>query len=167
MPTITVRRFEYEVLKAKLKPDDRIVILSCDSCAKQSDGLGGEQGLKSLADKLAADGFSVVHRELLPVACSPKQLRVCRDDEGNRKLFEEADVVIPLACRAGEKRVSEILPDIRFLRVTKTLGKGSFSPETGARLTEPRDDVRLEIDDPEGIPLGDAAERLGLHAGSF
>ena len=167
MPTITVRRFEYEELKDKLKPDDRIVILSCDSCAKLSNGLGGEQGLKGLADKLVADGFKVIHRELLPAACSPDQLRSRLDDEANRKLFEEADVVIPLACQAGEKRLREILPDLRVLRVTKTLGKGSYSPETGARLTEPLDDVRLEINDPEGIPLGDAAERLGLHAGSF
>ena len=39
--TVTVRLFEYETLKAKLKPEDRIVILSCDSCAKHSAGLGG------------------------------------------------------------------------------------------------------------------------------
>ena len=45
MPTLTVRLFEYDVLKAKLKPDDRILILSCDSCAKKSDGLGGQQAL--------------------------------------------------------------------------------------------------------------------------
>ena len=167
MPTITVRRFEYEVLKAKLTPDDRIVILSCDSCAKQSDGLGGEQGLKSLADKLAADGFSVVHRELLPAACSWEQLKVLLDDDGNRKLFEEADVIIPLSCRAGIEKAKEILPGLRILRVTKTLGKGSFSPETGARLTEPLEGIGIEIDDPEGISLPEAADRLGLYPGSF
>lgn len=167
MPTITVRQFEYQELKAKLKPDDRIVIVSCNSCAKQSDGLGGEQGLKSLADKLADDGFSVVHRELLPVACSAEQLRVRLDDEAIRKLFEEADVIIPLSCGAGMARAKEMLPALRILRVTKTLGKGSFSPETGARLTEPLADIEIGIDDPEGISLSEAAERLGLHPGSF
>ena len=167
MPTITVRRFEYEALRVKLKPDDRIVILSCDSCAKRSDGLGGEQGLKSLADKLAADGFSVVHRELLPVACSPKQLRVRLNDEGNRKLFEEADVIIPLSCRAGIAKAKEISPGLRILRVTKTLGKGSFSPETGARLTDALEDIGIEIDEAEGISLPEVADRLGLYSGSF
>ena len=167
MPTITVRRFDYEALKTMLKPDDRIVILSCDSCAKLSDGLGGEQGLRSLADKLIADGFEVLHRELLPVACSPKQLRDRLQNELMRQLLSEADVLIPLACRAGENITSELLPGLRLLRVTRTLGAGSFSPETGARLTEPLADVELEIDDPEGISLSDAAERLGLHAGEF
>ena len=167
MPTLTVRRFDYETLKGKLKPDDRIVILSCDSCARQSDGLGGEQGLNSLAEKLAADGFNVRRRELLPVACSAEQLKDRLQDEAVRQLFEEADVIIPLACRMGEKNVSEVLPRLRMLRVTKTLGKGTYSDETGARLVEPLDDVRLEISDPEGISLSDAANQLGLHPGSF
>ena len=167
MPTITVRRFEYEVLRAKLKPDDKIVILSCDCCAKQSDGLGGEQGLKSLADKLATDGFNVLHCELLPVACSPKQLRVRLDDEGNRRLFEEADIIIPLSCRAGIQKTKEILPGLRILKVTKTLGKGSFSPETGTRLTEAIEDVGIEIDDTDGVSLPEVADRLGLYPGSF
>ena len=167
MPTITVRQFEYQELKAKLKPDDRIVIVSCNSCAKQSDGLGGEQGLKSLADKLEADGFSVVHRELLPIACSPKQLRARPDDKGNQKLFEEADIIIPLSCETGIENAKEIIPGLRILRVTKTLGKGSFSPEAGARLTEPLEGIGIEIDDPEGISLPEVADRLGLYSGSF
>lgn len=167
MPTFTVRLFEYDVLKAKLKPDDRILILSCDSCAKKSDGLGGQQALDSLADRLSADGFTVVHRELLPAACVPEQVTVRLGDEENRKLFEDADVIIPLFCRLGTETVKDIVPGIRILRVTRTLGKGSFSPETGARLTEPFEGVAIEIDSPEGITLAEAADRLGLYPGSF
>ncbi len=167
MPTITVRRFEYEVLKTKLRPHDKIVILSCNSCARLSNELGGEQGLKRLADKLAADGFKVIHRELLSVACSPEELRSRLNDEVNRKLFEEADVIIPLTCRAGIERLKKVLPGRRILVVTKTLGKGTCSPETGARLTEPLEGIEIEIDDTEGITLAEAATRLGLYPGSF
>jgi len=167
MPTLTVRRFEYEALKARLQPDDRIAILSCDSCAKQSDGLGGEQGLESLADKLSPDGFNVVRRELLPVACSLEQLTALLDDEGNRKLFEEVDVIVPLSCQRGIESAKDILPGLRILRVTETLGTGSFSPEAGARLTEPLEGLGIEIDDAEGISLREAADRLDLHPGSF
>jgi hypothetical protein len=167
MPTLTVRRFEYEALKARLKPDDRIAILSCDSCAKQSDGLGGEQGLESLADKLSADGFNVVSRELLPIACSLEQLTALLDDEGNRKLFEEVDVIVPLSCQRGIESAKDILPGLRIIRVTETLGTGSFSPEAGARLTEPLEGLGIEIDDAEGISLREAADRLDLHPGSF
>jgi hypothetical protein len=167
MPTLTVRRFEYEALKARLQPDDRIAILSCDSCAKQSDGLGGEQGLESLADKLSADGYNVVSRELLPVACSLEQLTALLDDEGNRKLFEEVDVIVPLSCQRGIESAKDILPGLRIIRVTETLGTGSSSPEAGARLTEPREGLGIEIDDAEGISLREAADRLDLHSGSF
>ena len=167
MPTITVRQFGYEELKKKLKRDDRILLLSCDSCAKQSNGLGGEQGLRSLADRLTADGFDVHHRELLSVACSPEQLKDRLQDEKIRRVFEDADVIIPLACQAGEERVGEVLPSMQLIRVTKTLGGGSYSPQTGARLTKARPDVRLDIDDAEGMPLAEAAKRLGMHSGSF
>ena len=167
MPTITVRRFDYETLKSKLAADARIVILSCDACAKLSADLGGEQGLESLSDKLLADGFSVVHRELLPIACAPDQLSDRLEDDAIRELFEDADVIIPLACQAGEKRAQETIPGSTILTVTRTLGKGSFSPEAGARLTEPLEDVALKVDDPEGMSVAEASERLGLHSGSF
>jgi hypothetical protein len=167
MPTITVRKFTYDELKNNLNPGDRILILSCNACAKQSDGLGGEQGLQALADKLTADGFNVRHREVLPVACSPTQLRDRLQGEETRRLFEDADIIIPLACRAGEERVSEEVPGVHILRVTKTLGKGTYSPKTGARLTEPLPDVGLETEDFKGLSLAEAAKRLGLQSGSF
>ncbi|MCP4643900.1 MAG: hypothetical protein GY851_25885 [bacterium] len=167
MPIITARLFEYEDLKDRLKPEERIAIFSCDGCAKQSGGLGGEEGLNNLADKLVADGFDVVRRELLPFACSPEQWNERLEDEALRTLFQEANVVIPLSCTAGEDTVNGLLPGVRILNVTKILGKGTYSPETGARLTEPAEDVELDIDDPEGIPLDEAAKRLGLYPGSF
>ena len=167
MPTITVRLFDYETLKSKLKPDDRIVVLSCDGCARQSDGLGGEGGMEGLAGKLSADGFRVVHRELLPIACSPDQLSDRLQEEPVRQRFDQADVLIALACRAGEERASEALPELRMMRVTETIGRGTYSPEDGARLTEPAEGVGIAVDTPEGISLEEAAKQLGLQAGSF
>ena len=167
MPTITVRRYDYGELKRRLNADDRILILSCNACARQSDGLGGEQGLTSLSDRLRADGFTVHHGEVLAVACSPKILSERLQDEQIRGLFEQADVIIPLSCQAGENRISEVLPRIPIIRVTKTLGKGVHTPESGARLTEADPDLGLDVDDPEGLSLEEAARRLGLHSGRF
>lgn len=167
MPTITVRQFEYEELKRKLNPSDRIVILSCNACARQSDDLGGRVGLQALAGKLRADGFNVHHEELIPIACSPKQLDDRLQDEDIRRRFQDADVIIPLACDVGNDRVKGTLPNIRILRVTKTLGKGSYSPESGARLTEVAPEVGIEIKNPDGLPVAEAAKQLGLHSGSF
>jgi len=164
---VTVRLSEYEELRGKLQPDERIVILSCDSCAKLNNGLGGEQGVKSLTDKLIEDGFNVIHRELLNVACSPDELKKRLNDMKTRKLIEEADVIIPLSCSAGIERVEESMPKLRILRVTETLGLGMYSPETGVRLTEPFTGIDIEIDDKDGISLIEAADRLNLYEGSF
>ena len=167
MPTLSVRRYDYESLKAQLRPAARIVVVSCDSCARQSADLGGMKGLQGLSRKLAADGFDVVRRELLPVACSPENWQRLLADDAVRRLLTGADVLIPLACAAGVQRAGESVPGIVVLSVTETLGKGTFSPATGALLTEPADGVQIDIDDPAGIPLGDAAGRLGLHLGGF
>ena len=124
MLTITARRFSYDELKAKLKADDRIVIVSCDACAKLSDGLGGEAGLNRLSDKLVADGFNVTHRQLLSYACSAEHVMECLDVETTRELFKEADVVIPLACQAGETRLSDIMTVYRFSASPRPWAKG-------------------------------------------
>jgi len=167
MATLTVRLFDYETLRAQLTPGSRVAVLSCGSCARLSDGLGGAQGLSSLAEKLTADGFRVICREVLAVACAGDSLKKNLGEAGIQRLLEEADVVIPLACTAGIKRAQESLPGARICVVTRTVGKGSFTSETGARLTETPAETGLKIDTVEGISLAEAAARLGLHAGQF
>ena len=164
---VTARRYTYEDLKSKLMPGERILVLSCDSCAKLNNGLGGGEGAEKLARKLRDDGFDVIHQELLNVACSPGELKERLTGMKVRKLFEGADVIIPLSCSAGIERVKEAVPKLRILRVTETLGLGTYSPETGVHLTEPFPEIGLEINDEDGISLADAAARLGFHAGSF
>ena len=132
-------------LKTKLKHTDKIVIVSCDSCARRCANLGGEKGLHALAGKLKFGGFKVVHCELVPQACSPDHWRKLLENKTTRKRLEEADVLISLSCKAGEKEAAETTGRVRLLRVTKTLGKGTFSPETGALLTEPMAGVEVDI----------------------
>ena len=105
MATISARRYEYEELRDKLQSDDRIVILSCNCCARLCDGLGGEQGMTSLGDKLEADGYNVVQRQLVPEACSDDPKLNPLHDVSARKLFEDADVILPLS-RALRSRSS-------------------------------------------------------------
>lgn len=165
MATLTLRLFDYGTLRAKLTPGSRVAILSCGSCARLSDGLGGEQGLERLAAKLTADGFQVICREVLPVACAKDALAIL-GEAGNR-LLDEADAVIPLACAAGIRRTQERVPQARLCVVTRTVGKGSFTSETGARLTEAAADTGLIVDTADGLSLAEAAARLGLQAGRF
>jgi hypothetical protein len=157
MATLTVRLFDYETLRAQLTPGSRIAVLSCGCCARLSDGLGGEQGLASLTEKLVADGFQVICREVLPIACAGDSLKKNIGEDGIRRLLDEADVIIPLACAAGVKRAQESLPGARICVVTRTVGKGTYTPEAGARLTESPVETGLTIDSTEGLTLAEAA----------
>ena len=167
MTIITVRLFEYEKLKAGLNLGDNIAVFSCDNCARRCDGLGGQQGLDNLSGKLAADGFSVICRRLFPALCSRRHLQAGLDEDGCRNLLPQVDVILPLSCRMGIDRVREFLPNCNVLTITKTLGKGKISPQTSPRLTRPFADIDIAIDDPEGIPIREAARRLGLFVGSY
>lgn len=157
---VSVRKYNYQDLKRELTQKDRIAVLSCDSCARLNDGLGGDMGAENLVKKLMIDGFDVIHKQLLDSACSPAKNTI-------DALFQEADVIIPLACQAGVDRTAKHLKKLKILRVTETLGFGTYSPETGVMLTEPEDAISFEIEGEDGIPVSEAAERLGLYSGSF
>ncbi len=165
MATLTLRLFDYETLRARLVSGSRIAILSCGSCARLSDGLGGAQGMSSLAEKLTADGFQVICREVLPIACARDALASLGEDEN--RLLDEADAVIPLSCTAGIRRAGKRVSPERLCVVTRTVGKGTFTTETGARLTESAADAGLDVDTAEGLSLAEAAARLGLCAGGY
>jgi len=164
---ISVRLFEYDKLKEQLKPEDKIIVMSCNNCAKKCKGLGGRAGLASLADKLEADGFNVTHRELCGISCSVDLNKRRLKEESTRKFFEEADVIIPLACEDGEEAAQLAFPHARIIRVTRTLGSGWGSPKEGVRLTTPMAGIELKIDSPQGITIDDAAAQVGLPAGGF
>jgi len=164
---ISVPRFDYDTLKSQLRPEDKIIVFSCNNCAKKCKGLGGRAGLNSLSDKLEADGYNVVLRELCGIACSLDLVRKRAKEEATREKFEQADVIIPLSCEDGEDTAIMAFPHARVLKVTKTLGIGWASPKEGVRLTTPLAGVPLKVDGPQGITIDDAAEQVGLCAGGF
>lgn len=164
---ISVRQLDYDSVKSKLKPEDKIIVLSCNNCAKKCNGLGGRPGLAALADKLEADGFNVIHRELIGLACSV-DLNIKRTKEdATRKFFEEANVIIPLSCEEGEAAAEMVYSNAKVMPVTKTVGCGWGSPSVGVRVTTPAAGLDLNIDGPDGITIDEAAEQLGLLAGGF
>lgn len=164
---ISVRLVEYGKLKEQLSPEDKIIVMSCNNCAKKCMGLGGRAGLASLSDKLEADGYNVIHRELCGISCSVDLNRKRLKEDSTRTFFEEADVIIPLACEDGEDAAALAFPHAKVMRVTKTLGSGWGSPKEGVRLTEPLAGVSLKIDGLQGITIDDAAAQVGLYAGGF
>jgi hypothetical protein len=167
MTTITARLFEYDELKNRLNQTEGIAVFSCDNCARRCYGLGGQEGLTALADKLIADGFSVVCQGLFRALCSRKLLRAWLEDKECQASLAQIGVIIPLACQTGAALVRELFPACKTLDVTKTLGVGVTRPETGVRLVKPEMGLGLDVDEAQGMSLHEAVRRLGLYAGHF
>ncbi len=164
---ISVRKFEYEELEKQLGADDKIIVFSCNNCAKKCNGLGGRVGLAALADRLEADGHNVILRELCGIACSLDMIRRRGTDEATAQQFADADVIIPLACEDGEHAVAYAFPHARVIEVTKTLGIGWGSPQAGVRLCVPLSGIDLPQTGPEGMTIQQAADHVKLPCGSF
>jgi len=167
MTTITARLFEYEELKAGLMPTEGVAVFSCDNCARRCYGLGGQEGLTALADRLIGDGFPVVCQGLFRALCSRKIMQTWFEDRECRALPAQFDVIIPLACQAGTALVREFFPVSRVLDVTKTLGTGVTRPETGVRIMKPERGLGLDVDETQGMSVHEAVSRLGLYVGHF
>ena len=166
MPTLSLRKFDYETLKEKLPAKARILLISCNSCALQSDGLGGEASMSDLAERLAADGFEIVHRQLLQIACAPEMMSSMLEDDAIAPQLEGVDVVISLACEKGEDNAAVHLPDVHVLSVTETVGVGTWDEEQGASLVSPLPSLDINIEG-ETISLPEAARQLNLKSGKF
>jgi hypothetical protein len=164
---VSLRRLTYEKLKQQLGPDDRIIVFACNNCAKKCKGFGGRQGMANLCAKLEADGIAVLHKELCGITCSVDLVNKRKADEATRAVFEQANVIIPLACENGERTLRYVFPDKKVLETARPVGLGWGSPKVGVRIVVPFAGVPLKVDSPEGITLDEAAKKLGLFAGSF
>ena len=164
---VSLRRITYEQLKQQLAPKDRIIVFSCNNCAKKCKGFGGRPGMRTLCAKLRADGIDVLHEELCGITCSVDLVKKRKNDEATREVFEQANVIIPLACEHGERTLRHVFPDKKVLEVARPIGLGWGSPKVGVRIAVPFAGVPLQVDSPEGITLDEAAKRMGMHAGSF
>ncbi len=162
---LSIKRTTYPALAQGLDKGDKIVVLSCNNCAKKCLGLGGRVGLQALADKLEDDGFEVLRRELVGFACSTDLVGKRGKEESTRHWFQQADVILTLACEDAEIAVRNAFPDKRVPSLSHTLGIGWGSPSAGIWLTHTITSAGLELDGP--ISLQQAAERLGLEAGSY
>ncbi|AIS51334.1 hypothetical protein TKV_c01290 [Thermoanaerobacter kivui] len=165
---IVVRTKTYDDLKAWLKPDDKIILMSCNVCAKGC-GVGGERILERLQKKLEKDGFNVIYSTLAGFTCNRDILEDLKTCPFTAKYFEEATVIIPIACHDGIENVEHVFTDKRVFHGYKSLGVGSVSVKEGIKLEIPFDASLIEklgIGE-DGIPIKDAAAKLGYYTGPF
>jgi NAD-dependent dihydropyrimidine dehydrogenase PreA subunit len=162
---ISFRSKSYEDLKEQLNKDDKIVIISCNTCVVAC-GVGGSQALATLSQMLKADGYQVIGKDLVSIGCTLTLVENHRSDPKKREMYDQATVIIPLFCENGLQCVNKVFFDKKILTVLSTVGTGNFTMDNGVVLTHPFESTGLEQSD-EGYPLEEIAEKLGFFPAFF
>ncbi|NLP45593.1 MAG: 4Fe-4S binding protein [Epulopiscium sp.] len=162
---ISLRDISYEELKNKLSKDDKILLWSCNTCIKFC-GVGGYDKMVLLEKMLTADGYTVIGKELVSIACLYSLTEQHQQDPNKKELFDEATAVISLTCEDGYETAEAVFKDKKVIRVVKTLGVGNFSMDRGPILTAPFEWTELEQND-QGYSFPEVAEKLNLYPTFF
>ncbi len=103
-----------EIIKKLNKKEDKIAIISCNTCARTC-GNGGLNKLNELGLRLIRDGYYVTDEAVVLYACSEPMLR-------EAKLDLEANTIIVLSCSAGWSCFTRNFPEKKVLKVTEDIG---------------------------------------------
>ncbi|MBV1820149.1 hypothetical protein ACIR03_09125 [Clostridium cochlearium] len=140
---ISLRSLSYEELKSKLSKDDKIVLWTCNTCIKFC-GIGGFDKLVTLEKLLKSDGYNVIGKELVSIACMYSLAEQHKNDPKKREMFNEATTIITLTCEDGYINTCNVFKDKKVIGIAKTLGIGNFSMDRGPILTHPFESTGLE-----------------------
>jgi NADP-reducing hydrogenase subunit HndD len=162
---ISLRSLSYEDLKKQLTLDDKIVIISCNTCVKAC-GIGGTPKLKKLYGMLESDGYCVLGTDLVSIGCTVNLIEKHRNDIKKKAMYDSATVILPLICQDGLEAVKYVFMDKKVISMTKTIGIGNFTGDRGAVLTHPFASTGL-APNTNGYALPEVAEKLNLFSGFF
>jgi hypothetical protein len=104
---------KYEEIKAQLKKNEKVLVMSCNSCVRFT-GTGGEEKMLQLAQKLKNDGFQIIGTALIGAACIKEMFRE----------KAKADVIVMISCDAGIYNVENELKPKKIVKALETLGIG-------------------------------------------
>ncbi|MBN1494489.1 hypothetical protein JW911_01985 [Candidatus Peregrinibacteria bacterium] len=104
----------YGIIKSQLKKTDKIGIVSCSACVSFCE-TGGKEKMDELAERLIKDGFNVVDKDLIGIACDLEQVK---------KIEFEGDVIIVLSCDAGVYNIKKMVGYKKVIPALNTVGIG-------------------------------------------
>ena len=103
------------MIKGFIRKEEKIGVVSCNSCVKACE-TGGRECLDELAERLKADGYNVVDKDLIPMACNIALVK---------KPVYDGDVLVVLACEAGVFSLKKLFPDKKIVSALETTGLGA------------------------------------------
>lgn len=117
------RAVPYEKIKEQLKKNDRIAVITCNTCPRFC-GSGGVEKMEELSSKLRKDGFIVTDQIVLAAAC-------INDYIVNTRLSGRLTAAVVLACDAGWSSIKQHLKDKNVVKGTETIGLVVVDREKG------------------------------------
>lgn len=162
---VSLRSITYDELKKQISKEDKIILWSCNTCIKYC-GIGGFDRMVQLEEMLKADGYDVIGKELLSVACLESIARHHKMDPKKQDMFNEATVIITLTCEDGHDAANETFKDKKVIGITKTVGVGNFTMDRGPVLTHPFENTGL-VQNEKGYTFPEVAEKCNLYPTFF
>ena len=123
---VVLRSMDYEELKEQIVEADKIILWSCNDCTKYSN-LGGRENLDALAKALKKDGYNVIHQEIIGVGCQPPLIRLRSQHPATKEIFDEATVIVVMACTDGFLKTQRVFKKKRVIQVGESVGLGVYS----------------------------------------
>ena len=127
---ILIRDREYPELLDSVK-GKKVVVWTCNTCARLCNGIGGTKAAERLAESLSSDGADVIGVRSVSASCLED--KVCARLE--KEPVDDADVLISLTCDAGSSCASRISGK-HVINPLITLGRGYLSKEEVPVLTQ-------------------------------
>jgi ferredoxin len=102
---IATRQKPFEEILESLKGEEKIFIVGCGDCATICH-TGGEEEVRVMEEKLAAQGKKVVGTVIIEVACHTLKVRSVFNELKDH--IQQADGLLILACGAGVQAASQV-----------------------------------------------------------
>jgi len=142
----------------ELLPDlegHRVLVWTCNTCARFCNGLGGREAAEALAERLSKDGIDVVGTVSSSACCFMSKAAQMAESK------KDSDLVLALCCDIGARNAS-VATGIGVLNPVVTFGAGYLDSDGTPRAASVicGRTVRDES-------LSELAEESGSHAGPF
>lgn len=129
----------------------RVLIWTCNTCARLCNGIGGTESAERLAEALRSDGIDVVEVLHTSASCIEKKVKQAVDGE----ILAKTDIVLSMTCNIGALCAKRMfVKDV--LNPLVTIGAGFVGED---RTIYVCDDADGELSTKE---LSEASSELGL-----
>ena len=134
---IMARSTDYPELLESLR-GKKVLIWTCNTCARLCNGIGGTEASERLAGKLSEGGIEIKGVVATSASCLEKKVADRKDDV----ISTDADVILSLTCSIGASVAAKVF-GIETINPIVTFGYGFLTEEGVPMLVKDGDEVSV------------------------